>query len=358
MLAVTAFRVIVVVGLACAVAAFGFVPSSTRISIPRYSSTMSLKATRTLEDIGLGDFVKVSLRVRNPDEGGQDALAPDAIPFDQGDVSFVINGGFSADFGRQLHASAASLTSPGQSASASLAGPPYNAQLAADLPYSSCPPGLKVGDNVRLSNGMKCRVASVVEGVSVRIDANPRLAGQMLTADITLIERLPLSYLHVATFACGCFWGLELALQRVHGVAMTAPGYTHGTVDSPSYEAVCSGSTGHAEAVVCMYDPSVTTYEQLLEVFWSRHDPTQLNRQGNDVGTQYRGGIYYHSEAQRQIAEDSMRQVQTRYVGKPLATELKPATTFWVAEEYHQQYLEKGGQSAKKTATEQIRCYG
>lgn len=155
----------------------------------------------------------------------------------------------------------------------------------------------------------------------------------------------------------GCFWGLELAFQRVKGVAYTAVGYTHGEVEDPSYEAVCSGETGHAEAVTVLYDSAEVSYDELLEVFWARHDPTQLNGQGNDIGTQYRGGIYYHSDQQKAVAEASMANLQAN-LGKPLATELLPSTKFWLSEDYHQQYLEKGGQSAKKTAVEKIRCYG
>ena len=140
-------------------------------------------------------------------------------------------------------------------------------------------------------------------------------------------------------------------------MAFTAVGYTQGSVENPSYEAVCSGSTGHAEAVTVLYNPTETTYDELLKTFFERHDPTHKDRQGNDVGTQYRGGIYYHSLEQRQTAEDAMVVVQRQY-SLPLATELVAATKFWMAEDYHQQYLEKGGQSGKKTAIEKIRCYG
>jgi len=161
----------------------------------------------------------------------------------------------------------------------------------------------------------------------------------------------------VATFAAGCFWSVELVFQRVPGVTATAVGYTQGKVANPSYEMVCTGRTGHAEAVQLSFDPAVVSYGRLLEVFWGKHDPTQLNRQGNDWGTQYRSGIYYHSEEQRKIADESKQKQQSKY-RKPIATEILPAVEFYKAEIYHQRYLEKGGQCAAKGSTDKIRCYG
>ncbi len=147
-----------------------------------------------------------------------------------------------------------------------------------------------------------------------------------------------------ATFAAGCFWGVELAFQRVPGVKRTRVGYTGGHVDGPTYEMVCTGSTGHAEAVRVEYDPEQVSYEQLLEVFWNKHDPTQLNRQGPDIGTQYRSAIFYHNAAQKEAAEKSRDALQNsaRY-NRPVVTEIVPAGPFYEAEEYHQRYLEKRG---------------
>jgi peptide-methionine (S)-S-oxide reductase len=169
--------------------------------------------------------------------------------------------------------------------------------------------------------------------------------------------------LAVATFAGGCFWGLELAYQRVPGVLYTAVGYTQGPEESPTYGQVCSGTTGHTEAVSVYYDPNEVSYETLLDTFFCRVNPLTVNGQGNDFGTQYRTGVYYHSEEQRAIAEARFAKEQDKYKGRKIATELKSATPFWPAEKYHQQYLEKGGrfgtpQSAAKGATDTIRCYG
>ncbi|KAK1289458.1 hypothetical protein QJS10_CPB18g00541 [Acorus calamus] len=170
--------------------------------------------------------------------------------------------------------------------------------------------------------------------------------------------------LETALFGGGCFWGLELALQRVQGVAETEVGYSQGHLPNPTYDAVCTGSTGHAEVVRIRFDPTVCPYENLLDVFWSRVDPTTLNRQGNDVGTQYRSGIYYYTEAQAASAQKSLEVKQKEFGDKKkIVTEILPAKTFYRAEEYHQQYLEKGGrngakQSARKGCNDPIRCYG
>jgi peptide-methionine (S)-S-oxide reductase len=165
--------------------------------------------------------------------------------------------------------------------------------------------------------------------------------------------------LALATFAGGCFWGLELAYMRVPGVVHTAVGYSQGPaeVKYPYYSQVCSGGTGHTEAVIVYYDPKETSYEALLDVFFVRVDPTTVNGQGNDFGTQYRTGVYTHSPEQEVAAKARFAEEQTKYA-KPMASENLPATAFWPAEKYHQQYLEKGGQNANKEATDTIRCYG
>ena len=147
-----------------------------------------------------------------------------------------------------------------------------------------------------------------------------------------------------ATFAAGCFWGVEAALRGIDGVRSTTVGYIGGSLENPTYSDVCTGRTGHAEAAQVEYDPSRVTYEQLLSAFWSMHDPTQLNRQGPDVGTQYRSGIFHHGEAQRVAAAQSKQKLESsgRFAG-PIVTEITPASTFYRAEECHQQYLEKRG---------------
>eukprot|EP00164_Ancoracysta_twista_P000344 GFYU01000471.1.p1 GENE.GFYU01000471.1~~GFYU01000471.1.p1 ORF type:complete len:177 (+),score=43.99 GFYU01000471.1:177-707(+) len=160
-----------------------------------------------------------------------------------------------------------------------------------------------------------------------------------------------------ATFACGCFWSVELVYQRAPGVIKTRVGYTNGTVLNPSYKQVCTGSTGHAEAVQVDYDPAVISYNELLNLFWQKHDPTTPNRAGNDKGSQYRSGIYYHDDEQRALAEASKKSVQLT-VSRPVVTEIQPVENFFPAEEYHQKYLEKGGQSASKGCSDPIACYG
>ena len=145
-----------------------------------------------------------------------------------------------------------------------------------------------------------------------------------------------------AAFAAGCFWGVEAGFRKAKGVINTTVGYSGGHLDEPTYEAVCSGQTGHAESVLVEFDPTVATYDKLLETFWELHDPTTLDRQGPDVGSQYRSVIFYQNEEQKKSALASKDKFQKRHK-KPIVTEIVPAATFWRAEEYHQRYLEKHG---------------
>ena len=148
-----------------------------------------------------------------------------------------------------------------------------------------------------------------------------------------------------ATFAAGCFWGVEADFRRLPGVLATRVGYTGGHTENPTYEAVCSHTTGHAEAVEVTFDPEQVTYEQLLDVFWGAHDPTQLNRQGYDIGDQYRSAIFFHSSEQEEAALRTKAELQARTSGK-VVTQIEPAPEFYEAEDYHQQYLEKRGQAS------------
>ena len=147
-----------------------------------------------------------------------------------------------------------------------------------------------------------------------------------------------------ATFGAGCFWGVEVEFGRIPGVLETAVGYEGGKLDNPTYKDVCTDRTGHAEAVEVEFDPSRVSYEQLLDVFWENHDPTQLNRQGPDWGTQYRSAIFYHSPEQEQSARLSKEKLQnSRRFDRPIVTQILPGVVFYEAEDYHQQYLEKRG---------------
>lgn len=148
-----------------------------------------------------------------------------------------------------------------------------------------------------------------------------------------------------ATFGGGCFWGVEAAFRKVPGVIETAVGYMGGTTEQPTYEQVCSHKTGHAEVVQLQFDPKVVSYEQLLRTFWEIHDPTTKDRQGPDVGSQYRSVVFFHSPEQEAIAQKiktELEQTNSHYKGR-IVTEITPAATFWRAEEYHQRYFEKRG---------------
>ena len=149
-----------------------------------------------------------------------------------------------------------------------------------------------------------------------------------------------------ATFGAGCFWGVEETFRNLKGVTSTAVGYAGGNKENPSYEDVCSDETGHAEVVQLEFDPSQISYDLLLDVFWSNHNPTTLNRQGPDVGTQYRSVIFYHSPEQKAAAEAAKQKLgASGKFNRPIITQIEPAPKFWRAEEYHQRYLEKRGQS-------------
>ncbi len=143
----------------------------------------------------------------------------------------------------------------------------------------------------------------------------------------------------IATFGNGCFWCTEAIFQEMKGVLKVTSGYSGGTVSNPTYEEVCSGETGHAECLHLVYDPSIVTYDELLHVFWESHDPTTLNRQGNDIGTQYRSAIFYHTEEQRQKAEHYKAELEkNKAYDNPIVTEITPFSVFYPAEDYHQNY--------------------
>ncbi len=148
-----------------------------------------------------------------------------------------------------------------------------------------------------------------------------------------------------ATFGAGCFWDVEAAFRRVKGVLSTTVGYSGGSFKGPTYEDLCTGTTGHAEVVEVDYDPAKVSYDELLKVFWEIHNPTTMNRQGLDIGTQYRSVIFFHNFEQRAAAEASKEKLQRNgHYKNPIVTEITPASEFYKAEEYHQQYCEKRGQ--------------
>jgi len=156
--------------------------------------------------------------------------------------------------------------------------------------------------------------------------------------------------METATFGAGCFWGVEQTYRQIEGVTETAVGYSGGKTESPSYKEVCTDRTGHAEVVQVTYDPSKVDYDKLLEVFWDAHDPTQLNHQGPDFGTQYRSVVFYHTPEQKKLAEASKtRLTESGKHDDPIVTQIEPAQTFYRAEEYHQQYLTKRGLTSCST---------
>lgn len=156
--------------------------------------------------------------------------------------------------------------------------------------------------------------------------------------------------LEIATFAAGCFWGVEDAFMKVRGVKSTRVGYTGGNLANPTYEDVCTDRTGHAEAIQLKYDPKEISYKQILELFWSLHNPTTINRQGPDIGTQYRSSIFFHTLEQEKIAKRVKQELNGSKFQNKIVTEIVPASIFYPAEEYHQKYYQKiGGGSCYKT---------
>jgi peptide-methionine (S)-S-oxide reductase len=158
------------------------------------------------------------------------------------------------------------------------------------------------------------------------------------------MQNKDLSKFEIATFGGGCFWCTEAVFQRMKGVDTVISGYSGGKTENPTYKEICTGTTGHAEVVQIYFDPTIVSYEELLEVFFNTHDPTTLNRQGNDIGTQYRSVIFYHSEKQKEIAEAYKAQIDKQGIYKnPLVTEISPLQKFYAAEDYHQNYFNLNG---------------
>jgi peptide-methionine (S)-S-oxide reductase len=241
-------------------------------------------------------------------------------------------------------------------------------ELVMSIPRDRAPSGmeLEVGQKVPLTNGATATVLGVNDS-EIKLDANHNLAGKTLIFDLQLVGFLdsvlptPAAGLERLVVGLGCFWGAELAYQRVQGVVSTKVGYTQGTKKEPKYREVCSGQTGHTEAVAIDFDPKVVSYEALVDLFWERLGRSALtkNKVGNDTGTQYRSGIYFLNDGQRAVAEASAKRAAEK-LGKETVVEIKAqeGSPFYLAEDYHQQYLEKGGQDASKGATSTIRCYG
>eukprot|EP00200_Dunaliella_tertiolecta_P004956 CAMPEP_0202351266 /NCGR_PEP_ID=MMETSP1126-20121109/7984_1 /ASSEMBLY_ACC=CAM_ASM_000457 /TAXON_ID=3047 /ORGANISM="Dunaliella tertiolecta, Strain CCMP1320" /LENGTH=316 /DNA_ID=CAMNT_0048943357 /DNA_START=83 /DNA_END=1033 /DNA_ORIENTATION=- len=238
---------------------------------------------------------------------------------------------------------------------------PSDPSMVLSFPAEQAPKGLEKGMKVKLSNGM-IATCSKFDDKEIELDLNHELAGQPLTFEVELLELTPSERMQKATFGAGCFWGPELMFQRVPGVLATEVGYSNGQMPNPTYEDVCTGQSGHAEVVQVVFDPQQVSYEQLLELFFDKHDPTQLNQQGNDRGTQYRSGVYYHTPEQRELAIKIKDKVQAKHRDL-IVTEIEPVSMYYTAEPYHQQYLAKGGragnaQSAAKGCQDPIRCYG
>jgi len=330
-----------------------------RLASPRAAIAIASLVTSDVATVTYSLRPDLSSRASSYGENAERLI--ESLPFDVGDVSFVVGGG---TYLEGLHATVGQMAVGETRTDVSIdagAGE-YNDGGVAVLPSEQAPQGLKAGMAVMLSVGGQQVQATVTELTeeSMTLDTNPPLAGCRLLLDVTLHALEPPSAFERATFAGGCFWGLELAYQREPGVVGTAVGYTQGDTDSPTYEEVCSGATGHTEAVRVVFDPKRVSYERLCELLVERlaDNVYLLNQVGNDRGTQYRHGMYPESEAQAAVARRVLDALGEHKTLGPVQTEVVAATGFWPAEDYHMQYLQKGGQNAKKKAEETIRCYG
>lgn len=196
---------------------------------------------------------------------------------------------------------------------------------------------------------MKAFTKSSLLSLLIFLGCNSNTKNNLSTAEVNALAKIEAKMMdqnnyQVATFAAGCFWCTEAVFQRLKGVVKVESGYSGGSVPNPTYEAVCTGQTGHAECTQITYDPKIISYTQLLEVFWKTHDPTTLNRQGNDTGTQYRSAIFYHDDEQKQLAEKYKHELDLAKIWEDqIVTEISPLKKFYKAEDYHQNYYNQNG---------------
>mmetsp|Transcript_23883 Transcript_23883/g.71651 ORF Transcript_23883/g.71651 Transcript_23883/m.71651 type:complete len:344 (+) Transcript_23883:116-1147(+) len=333
--------------------------SSLAAAFAPHPRTQRLVAPLTAK-VQIGDYLRLDWAIEAASGAAVDGAA---LPFDLGEVKLVVGAG---NYLAALHANLVGCDLEVDEevtfrVPAAQAFGERDARLGPlDIPAANAPAGMQAGDLAGLEGGRTARVLAV-DAEKVVIDANHVLAGEDLDLRVRLLqEPAPAASLETATFAGGCFWGVELEYQRVPGVAATFVGYAQGQTDAPTYESVCSGATGHTEAVRVLFDPAEVSYERLCTVLMDRLGENRyaLNRVGNDQGTQYRHGIYTHSPEQASMAAFVIAREQERDPGRPIVTEVEPAAAFYDAEAYHMQYLQKGGQSAKKNDPSVIRCYG
>jgi len=323
----------------------------------------------------VGDIVTINLKL-TPENG----YVPESLFDTKGEISFVLGWG---NYLPGVHELLSGMSKGSAAQNVSLDGGwgERNADLIIEVPKTNLKKmksidTIKEGATLNLQGGIQVSVVRVTDNTII-VDANPPLAGSSYSCslDVLNVDRFPTSKLQnksstghttcsdtpfeVATFAMGCFWGGELAFMRVPGVVGTKVGYTQGATKNPTYETVCQGDSKHREAILVVYDSRVVSYEELVELFMARLKITssqyKLNifEEDEEASDQYRNGLYYHNAEQMRIAEEAILSNNNIY-----DVELKEASVIYDAEEHHQQYLLKGGQSARKGAKETIRCFG
>ena len=335
------------------------------------SSSSALMASKPKS----GDICTFTLSKFEPISSGDDKLVLEPLFDTEGTLQLVLDGG---NYLPGLHKLLSTMSIGESVKGAKVDGGhgAYNRELVLDIKASDLGAidlsQIKVGTVLQIQNGIKVKVTKIdLDADSMTLDANPPMAGAAYEVDVKLdkVEDGIKEWGYVAnggkedgykvaTFGLGCFWGGELMYMRVPGVVSSHVGYTQGQKENPTYEEVCTGTTGHTEAIRIVYDPKVASYESLVKLGLDRlgADVYKKNQVGNDRGSQYRSGIYYHNDDQKKIAEKMLEELGSG--DKEVQTECKSASTFYMGEDYHQQYLLKGGQSAKMESTETIRCYG
>lgn len=340
-----------------------------RVALP-HAARRAVSAPRALVHLAAsaGDVATISYSLRPDMEsrakkyGDKADRLVESLPFDVGEARFVVNAG---GYLEGIHACVAQMAAGEKKTDVSIDSGTgdYSEEGVLTVPIDQAPKGLKAGMAVMLSGAQGQQIQATcteMNDETLTLDANHPLAGCRFLMDVELTALEPASAFATATVAGGCFWGLELAYQREPGVVGTAVGYTQGELDEPTYEAVCSGATGHTEAVQIVYDPKMVTYERLCKLLVERLEDNVylLNQVGNDRGTQYRHGIYPATDEEETTAKAVLAALgEHKSLGHP-KTEVVTAVKFWPAEDHHMQYLQKGGQNAQKKADETIRCYG
>ena len=337
------------------------VATVARCHLRRGRRIVSVAATSQATDglVSQGDAVGVRFNAVSADDRRAVVDSSDSV---RGDAYFVVGDESVPQRMAGLHAAVLGLK-PHTPVTKRLSAPfgMKSDEFVVTVPAQYVPPGLSVGVQVSMGDGRLGTVRSLTAAGCI-VDCNHEFAGVDVDITLEVVAHTPASRLQTVVLGMGCFWSPQLKFDRLPGVMATSVGYANGSVPDPDYEAVCTGATGHAEVVQVRFDPDVVSFGAVLDYFFDNHDATQVNRQGNDTGTQYRSGIYTTTPEQLAAAKAAVAERQAK-TGKRIASDVEPLKQYYVGEGYHQDYLAKGGgqgnaQSPRKLCTDPVRCYG